>query len=282
MDDGITRGYAHVTLPDGIGDKSSTYSNVTLYDNGLFYDGKYYMNSLVLANAADNTANIAANEGVTDATVTLSGRTLYSDVWNTLCLPFNMTEEQVTSQLAPSKLKTLSSTLFEDGKLTLNFADATTIEAGKPYIIKRTSGDDITNPVFTDVTVSNTTTDNAKVETDYATFIGTLSPITLAADSRDLLYLGANSTLYYPNADITIGSCRAYFQLNGITAGDKSTEVRAFNLNFDDDATGISTINIENLTNDGGAWYDLKGRMLNGKPVQKGIYINNGRKVVFK
>ena len=29
-------------------------------------------------------------------------------------------------------------------------------------------------------------------------------------------------------------------------------------------------------------WYTLDGRMLNGKPTTKGIYINQGRKVVIK
>ena len=30
------------------------------------------------------------------------------------------------------------------------------------------------------------------------------------------------------------------------------------------------------------AWYTLDGRRLNGRPTNKGIYINNGRKVVIK
>ena len=29
-------------------------------------------------------------------------------------------------------------------------------------------------------------------------------------------------------------------------------------------------------------WYSLDGRRLSGKPTQKGIYINNGRKIVIK
>jgi hypothetical protein len=30
------------------------------------------------------------------------------------------------------------------------------------------------------------------------------------------------------------------------------------------------------------AWYTLDGRRLTGKPTAKGLYINNGRKVVIK
>jgi hypothetical protein len=32
----------------------------------------------------------------------------------------------------------------------------------------------------------------------------------------------------------------------------------------------------------GEAWYSLDGRKLSGKPAQKGVYINNGKKIVMK
>lgn len=46
----------------------------------------------------------------------------------------------------------------------------------------------------------------------------------------------------------------------------------------------IST-GIENTTvpdTESGAWYDLNGRRLSGKPTQKGVYIHNGHKIVIK
>ena len=78
---------------------------------------------------------------------------------------------------------------------------------------------------------------------------------------------------------------RGYFQLKqGLTAGNQSAGVRAFVLNFGDDsnATGILTTNFTNPTNSDNEWYSLDGCRLNGKPTSKGIYINNGRKVVIK
>ncbi|MBR6275639.1 MAG: leucine-rich repeat protein [Prevotella sp.] len=49
-------------------------------------------------------------------------------------------------------------------------------------------------------------------------------------------------------------------------------------------ATGISPIENEELRikSSAGAWYDLQGRSLNGKPTTKGLYIHQGRKVVMK
>jgi hypothetical protein len=47
----------------------------------------------------------------------------------------------------------------------------------------------------------------------------------------------------------------------------------------DDETTGITTTNYTNKTD---AWYDLQGRRFSGKPTAKGLYINNGKKVVIK
>ena len=49
-------------------------------------------------------------------------------------------------------------------------------------------------------------------------FIGNYDPVELSGNS--VLYLGAGNKLYWPSADRTMNSFRAYFQLNGITAGD--------------------------------------------------------------
>ena len=53
----------------------------------------------------------------------------------------------------------------------------------------------------------------------------------------------------------------------------------------DGETTGIKSIDdltIDNLHFDADAWYTLDGRQLSGKPTQRGVYINNGSKVVIK
>ena len=249
---------------------------------------------LALADAADNTAAIADHAGKTLA-VALSGRTLYKDgSWNTLCLPFDISTASGTLSGDNVQAMTLNTTTsnFADGTLTLNFTAATgqTIPAGTPFIIKwDNTGVNIENPVFVGVTVSNATND--ATVTDVLTFTGTYAPVTIPADGDNTkLYLGAANKLYYPNAAMTIGTHRAYFQLLGdLTAGgnehgdDVEDGVRAFVLNFgDDEATGIITTNFTNSTNSSNEWYTLDGRRLDGQPTQRGIYINNGKKVVIK
>jgi len=235
---------------------------------------------ILLADNASNATLLETNNGST-LPVVLSGRTLYKDgSWNTLCLPFAVSDFTGTP-LDGATVKTLESTSLADGTLTLTFSDdLTALENGKPYIVKwKTTGDDIANPVFNDVTISNTTTD---VTTSAVTFKGIFSPYAIADEDKTMLYLGANNTLYYPDAEMTIGACRAYFQLNGITAGTPSG-VRAFVLNFGDgEATEIAGIPHETHETLEPLWFTLDGRRLSGKPTQRGMYINNSKKVIIK
>jgi len=256
---------------------------------------RYRYIDVILNDVTDNSEVLIYYNGMKAHSVKLFGRTLYKDgAWNTLCLPFDVTLEG--SPLEGATVKTLTSSSFEDGTLTLNFSDdLNAVEAGKPYLVKWASGSDIVNPVFSGVTVRNTT---ANVSTDYVDFVGTYSPEVYDDANRSVLFLGGGSTLYYPDgtAATTIGACRAYFKLaDGITAGDPSTGVRAFVLNFCDGTTGINSLTPRSALplctfrsknsspkGEGSGYYTLDGRRLSGKPTTKGLYINNGIKVVIK
>ena len=252
------------------------------------FTARYRYLDISLADAADNTETLVEYLGMTANSVTLSGRTLYKDgAWNTLCLPFALSDFTGTP-LENAVVKTLESSAFEDGTLTLTFSDdVTSIEAGIPYIVKWASDTDIVNPVFSGVTVSNAT---ANVTTTYVDFIGTYSPALIyeSGTAKHNLYLGSDNTLYYPTASgFKVNACRAYFVLNGLTAGEPKSVgakgISQFVLDFGDEngeATGIRPT--PNPSLNGGEWYDLSGRRLSGKPAQEGIYIHNGNKIVIK
>ncbi len=244
---------------------------------------------ITLIDNADNSETISGKYNC-PVNATLTGRTLYKDgSWNTLCLPFDLTI--AGSPLAGATVKTLESSDYnsENGTLTLNFTtdNLTTLSAGTPYLVKWESGEDLVNPVFSGVTVS--TIGGGHADTHYVDFVGSFSPVALTAKDKTVLYLGENNTLYYPSADVTVNACRAVFRLhNGITAGYLPTQARAFVLNFgEDEATGIvdaeadsSLFTLHSSLKEG--WYDMQGRRLSGKPTARGIYINNGKKVVIK
>ena len=110
-----------------------------------------------LEESEKNTSVIAANNGE-QISVTLDGRTLYKDgSWNTLCLPFEIPNIAYTP-LRGAKVKALSSTSYSDGTLTLDFSrNLTSLEAGKPYIVKWEHGADfsIIDPEYEVITALN-------------------------------------------------------------------------------------------------------------------------------
>ena len=92
----------------------------------------------------DNTNAIACFEN-DRGTVELAERTFMADGrWTTLCLPFSLPslvgtplEDFTVKELDTSTAVDGHTTGLKDGTLYLNFKDATSIEAGKPYIVKK-------------------------------------------------------------------------------------------------------------------------------------------------
>ena len=290
----VRNGYSFLGWFDDFGIQVTNRSTVT-FDTNRTLHAQWTENVLELADAADNTTAIAdaATSGKT-YNVTLTGRTLWKDgAWNTLCLPFDVVIEG--SPLAGDNVQAMTLNAATSGQsgstLTLNFDHApATIPAGTPFIIKWDNGDNLTNPVFTGVTVSKATPTD--VVFDGGTFKGTYSPIVWETENKSILFLGTNNTLYYPQPDLTdaqnpkyprINAFRAYFQLGD---GTNAPQITAINLNFGDwEQTGIRSLSPDpspSREGSAGAWYDMQGRKLDAKPTKKGLYINNGRKVVIK
>ena len=167
--------------------------------------------------------------------------------------------------------------------LNLTFTPAgavTAIEAGTPYIIKWAEADNLVNPVFTGVTISNTNNDFTSAD-GKVTFKGTYAYQAFDTENTSILFVGGDN-LYWPEPTggniPSIGAFRAYFELSdGATASE-------FRLNFEDYNTGVESIHNSQclMHNEAGAWFTLDGRKLSGMPSTKGIYVNNGRKVFLK
>lgn len=231
-------------------------------------------NSIIrLGNNIDNSSIVTAFDGLMNAKVELIGRTLNKDKWNTLCVPFDISDPTTVFGTGV-KVKTLSGYTNDGTTVTISFTDANSIEAGKPYIVMPTTN--ITNPVFNDVTINNIMQD--VIISNAATFKGNYAPVPLSANDTKKLFL-ANNMLYYPTGSVTVKPFRAYFELTS----DVPTASGAPNLviNFGEETTGVGELRTENRRIEN-SFYDLQGRRLNGKPTQKGIYIHHGKKEVLK
>ena len=145
---------------------------------------------------------------------------------------------------------------------------------------------DISNPVFQGVTISNSTAQAVESGTaglEPVQMVGTYSPVSVTANDKSILFLGDANTLYYSTIDRQIRSCRAYFSVPYIKE-HAGTQARAFALSFDgEETTGISLTPGPSPKGEGSDyWYTIDGRKLSGKPSQRGMYINKGKKIVVK
>ena len=236
---------------------------------------------LILENDADDE-NVLEELKYYETNATLKDRTFAGNgQWNTLCLPFGIKDFNGTP-LQGATVKMLETSDFdnETGTLTLNFKDVESIETGRPYIVKW-EGDARENLVFNNVNIYAL---SRSTITQYVDFVGSFSPVNLKANDKTVLFMGSGSTLYYPNADMTVGSCRALFYLKDITAGDPATvQGVKIVMNFGvDGTTGIVNMESKDAADKEEAWYTVDGRRLSGKPTANGIYIKNGKKMVIK
>ena len=272
--------------PDRVSDWSSSFEFTTL--SGITLDDTAEDNTVVIDDENGNKVNVS-----------LTNRKLYKDGdWNTICLPFNLTDGNLTDDISFSGTPLEGATVMEldvtnsygghktglsaDGELYLNFAPVTNIDAGTPYIIKWSEDVDnpmITSPFFTDVTISSSLND---IVFEGGKFRGTYNSLTFEEENPNILFLGAGNKLYYPKPDTeankypTIGAQRAYFELA------PKNEARSFVLNFDDGKTTGILSTKQNDKGHNNYWYDLSGRKYSNKPTKKGVYVMNGKKVVIK
>ena len=240
--------------------------SLVLLDND---EGEEYNNPLRIADYVGETIDVV-----------IDGRKLQiNGNWNTVCLPFGMSADDLdgwtVKELVGSTYTAATKTL------TLDFANATEMVAGKPYLIRKTeSAGETMDFEFDNRTISDAPA--AIIETECVDFVGLYSTFDIAQKDRTLLFMGGDSKLYYPSDAMKIGAFRGYFRLkNGLTAGDVTNGAKEIVLNFGGgEVTGVSSI--EHGTLDMEHWYTIDGRKLNGKPTTKGIYVVNGKKVVIK
>ena len=192
--------------------------------------------------SGDMTADLEEVMGKT-LDVTFRGRKFIIDSeWNTLCLPFSMTAEQIAdSPLANGKIVELDTekATLNDGVLTIAYKTATEIVAGKPYMVKwiideETEDTHIDNPIFKNVTISASAP--TAVSAAGITFCGTFAPLTLASGDKTRLWLDDDVRLRWVSGqDEQVSPTWCYWNLNGL---DAST-LNAIVVTFDDGSRPI-------------------------------------------
>ena len=226
----------------------------------------------------ENSNNIV--EEAKNVNVTLK-RTLVGDGdWNTLCVPFSLTEAQTKAAFgADVELRELESVAGN----TLTFKKVNSVTADVPCLIKLSEAYAKDTYTFTGVnTVAAKVDDFGSDKVNAAiSFIGIYSSKDVtewATEGKDYVaYLGANNTFFKAKAGTKMKAFRAFFVI------PENTPASAVKAVIDGNATGIEDLVIDGVKANGRV-YNLNGQYvgnsLNG--LQSGIYIQNGKKIVIK
>ena len=222
-----------------------------------------------IVDLAEESAN---NLKTLDNTYVKLNRTLVADKWNTLCVPFAISEEEIKANFGEG---TLVEKLDAVNGNTVNFADATSIEAGVPYLIKPTvAGTTYTFNGKDVIADAPKTEGNADV-----TFQGIYSPTDITnGGTVKAAGVTEDGKVLFVNADSQTKAFRCFFTLN-----DNATISPAMlKISIKGVETAINSIVMGNNNAADNAIYNLQGQRVNGNSLTKGIYIKNGKKFAVK
>lgn len=144
--------------------------------------------------------------------------------YSTICLPFNISDTKDTPYKNATILKFTSSSINSDGdsRVLLTFEEVTSIEAGKPYLIKLNKDESLqAEEIFTSVTcpVLSGTNDHGGLDVyceNGITFHGIMNPSNIPVD-ENTLFLTADNRLVrlYGQNSVSINGLRGYFTVSG-------------------------------------------------------------------
>lgn len=261
------------------GEWSGSSSSVSFTNLGSSDDGNavsYYtinieyiaVKPVTLDESKDNTETISGNA---DKTVNVKlTRTLKADVWNTFCVPFDVTV--AGSPLEGATIKQIASVTEKDDGAVINFENApATLEAGKAYLVRTATA--IVNPTFNGVTVKNVDPTNCSGNEKYQ-LIGIYSPLNIDASLYGKVFgINNQDKLAKVKENTSIKGMRAYFLL--------ANSATAAKLNFGGELTGIDAVDNGEAVMTGKV-YNLNGQYVGNslEGLKKGVYVVNGKKVL--
>lgn len=210
----------------------------------------------------------AASTSVTQQLVSVKGVTF----------PFAANQEWATwcddwAWKKPKGVTAYTISAVSGNTVTITAVEGETIPSHTPLLLKKT-GDAVTP---TKVITGTGTGDLVSTTPTGATFYGNASDTKITEGYN---YAYGNSYGLYNGEFVLIDTD------NGIAANRCLLNVGGTNsapvLTIGTETTSLSPVPSPSREGSSQGWYTLDGRKLNGKPTQKGIYVNGGRKVVIK
>lgn len=216
---------------------------------------------------------VTINEFVAQSNVDVQlKRSLSPAHWNSFCVPFTISADVIAEKFGAG---TLVYTFGSMNGNVMNFKASTTIDAGKPYIVKPTK--EVVDPTFIGVNIE--ASDPVKSGENGFFMQGTYGAKTDLTTDGTNLFLGDGNKFYKPSGTTTakMKGMRAFFIV------PQGTNFAALRANIDGATTAIDELTtvVEQPTDN--RIYNLQGQFV-GTSFEglHGVYVQNGKKVLVK
>ena len=278
-------GFSNFAVPAGVDLTTGTTAVANKYILGAL---TLSAGAAIAINAnATNNANVTVINGAADANVgkknnvTVSNRSFTTNKWAVMVLPFETTVREISQVFGYAVVDVLDASKGDGNKIYFKLHMGT-IKANQPFMVKTDalhSGNLVFNGVTTaKVDAETTPVADRDIDAGGTKFIGLYQQKSLQGAKQ--LWLSADGDWGYnkKGSAVTVGATRAYLQLPEESTGD----AHIFIEEPDGSTTAISIVAADETVAAKDGWYTLNGVKLNDAPVEKGVYINNGKKVVIK
>lgn len=241
------------------------HSNVLVFADEAYSANNVVNNGKCANLVLDETKAFASPEDFKAENVSIT-RQVYAGK-NTLCLPFNVSKEDLGAQA----IATYTGTEEKDGSTIINFDKQPYVDANKPFIAQFDEANAKETLTFTNKGVVNTPAEMGNP------FTGTYTPGPAAGKYG----LNADGLFQEGGETAMINAFSAYLTLS------EAQEARPILLAIGGESTGINAATIAN-GNETVKVYNLQGRLvattksLNDLHLASGVYIVNNKKVIVK
>ena len=231
----------------------------------------------------ENSTVLPAEQENVDVTVM---RKLKGGYWNTICLPFATTVGQLQTAIGNEAIFCGLTACNQNGNsfsLSFTTLSATqSLPANFPMLVKTTA--DVESFTINGVSISNKNSDRiiegpqdiTGERPILAKFIGT--HIAGTTIPENYIFLGAgDNKFYYSTGNTTIKGFRGYFYVAGF---EPSSSAPQLSLVIDGETTSVLVIRNDSYTTTMEGTYNLNGQRV--ETPAKGVYIQNGKKVIIK
>lgn len=200
-------------------------------------------------------------------------RKLYTDEWNSLCLPFPLSAAQI-AELWGARTKVAR--LTGDSETKLSFSICDNIEAGKPCLLNPESVNQDHTYEIKDIKVSTWNNSDLQYIVGSTRMKGFFSPTTI---NKGSYVIGEANKVYHLVSDMKAKGFRCYFE-------DVSGRNRQLTWGIDDNTTGIDGTFVKPEAPKVGNIYTVNGQLVRRNStaagLAPGVYIMNGIKLIVK